>query len=87
MLEELTKKIAEVFHPKKIILFGSNAWGDSSKDSDFDLLIIMESNEPRPQKRAAEILNKVHPGNISIDLLVRTPSEVEVRLRMADPFV
>lgn len=87
MLEDLTKKIAEVFHPDKIILFGSNAWGNPTKDSDFDLFIIMESSESRPQERAIEILSKVHPGTISIDLLVRTPKEVEQRLKIGDPFI
>ena len=67
MLEELTKKIAEVFHPRKIILFGSNAWGNPSKDSDIDLFIIMDTNETRASKRTIDILNKCHPGNISID--------------------
>ncbi len=87
MLQELIKKIASLFHPKKIILFGSNAWGGASENSDFDLLIIMESNEKRPSKRAIEILRQCHPGNISIDLLVRTPIEIEERINFGDPFI
>ena len=87
MLEDLTKKIASVFHPEKIILFGSNAWGSPSKDSDFDIFVIMDTKEDRHPKRTIEILQECHPGNISIDLLVRTPSEVEQRLKMGDPFI
>lgn len=87
MLEDLTKKIAFVFHPHKIILFGSNAWGEPTKDSDIDLFIIMDTNEIRSSKRTIDILSKCHPGNISIDLLVRTPAEVEERLKIDDPFI
>ncbi len=87
MLEDLTKKITSVFCPKKIILFGSNAWGTPDENSDFDLFIVMDTKESRHTKRAIEILSKCHPGNISIDLLVRTPSEVEERLKKKDPFI
>lgn len=87
MLEDLTKKITSVFHPQKIILFGSNAWGEPNEDSDYDLFIVMDTKESRHPKRTIEILSKCHPGNISIDLLVRTPSEVEERLKKEDPFI
>ena len=87
MLEELSKSIVSVFNPEKIILFGSNAWGLPSLDSDIDLFIIMETNEQRSAKRTIDILSKCHPGNISIDLLVRTPKEVEERIKIGDPFI
>lgn len=87
MLEELTKQIASVFHPKKIILFGSNAWGEPSNDSDFDLFVIMDTKEERKAKRAINILNTCHPGTFAIDLLVRTPKEVEERINMGDSFI
>ncbi len=87
MLEDLTKQIVSTFHPKKIILFGSQAWGNPNKDSDIDLFIIMDSNEERPSKRAIEILNKCHPGDISLDLMVRTPEEIKNRINIGDPFI
>lgn len=87
MLDDLIKKINSFFSPKKIILFGSYAWGAPTKDSDYDLFIIMDSKEKRHSKRAIEILSKCHPADISIDLLVRTPEEVENRLEAGDPFI
>ncbi len=36
-----SREIAERFHPKKIILFGSYAYGTPHADSDVDLLVIM----------------------------------------------
>ena len=87
MLDELIKQINSTFGPKKIILFGSHAWGIPTQDSDYDLFIIMDSEEKRYSKRAIEILRKCHPTNISIDLLVRTPEEVGHSLEIGDPFV
>jgi len=87
MLEDLVKSIRSLFKLKKVILFGSYAWGNPSKESDYDLFIIMDSNEERPAKRAIEILKKCHPGNISLDLLVRTPSEVNERIKIGDVFM
>ena len=87
MFEDLAKKISETFHPEKIILFGSNAWGEPNKDSDVDLFIIMETDEPRLPKRAIEILKKCHPRTIPVDMIIRTPKEVEERLISGDPFI
>ncbi len=87
MLDELIKQINSIFAPKKIILFGSHAWGIPTNDSDFDLLVIMESKEERHSKRAIEILSKCHPGTVSVDLIVRTPEEIKERLEIGDPFI
>lgn len=40
MLEEVTRRIVDVIHPERIILFGSHALGCPSEDSDVNLLII-----------------------------------------------
>lgn len=48
MLEEKINKIVEKLkklNPEKIILFGSFAYGKPDKNSDLDLLIIMDSQK------------------------------------------
>jgi len=40
-IEDLSSCIADEFHPQRIMLFGSYAWGKPSVDSDVDLLVIM----------------------------------------------
>ena len=47
VVTEMVKRIAERCHPQKIIIFGSHARGEARSDSDFDLLIIAPSDEPR----------------------------------------
>ncbi|MBI2059191.1 MAG: nucleotidyltransferase domain-containing protein [Nitrospirae bacterium] len=78
-MQEIARKIVENFRPDKIILFGSHAYGKPGPDSDVDLLVIMRSRK-RPAARATDISLACHPGTISMDILVRTPSEIE-RLR------
>jgi predicted nucleotidyltransferase len=46
-LEEMVTRIVAHFHPQQLILFGSHARGEAREDSDFDLLIIAPSSEPR----------------------------------------
>jgi len=44
LVDEIVRRIVEVAHPDKIILFGSAAIGQMSDDSDVDLLVL----EPSP---------------------------------------
>ena len=38
-IDEMARKIAERFHPERIILFGSYARGKATEESDLDLYI------------------------------------------------
>ncbi|MCX7044266.1 MAG: nucleotidyltransferase domain-containing protein [Candidatus Sumerlaeota bacterium] len=40
-LKEIVRRIVEVAHPLRIILFGSAARGEMTKDSDVDLMVVM----------------------------------------------
>jgi uncharacterized protein len=74
-IRKLCKKIAEAYHPEKIILFGSHAYGTPTRESDVDLLIVMDyEDQPLgPTARMRLELGLVTP----MDLLVRTPEEVK----------
>jgi predicted nucleotidyltransferase len=71
--EELISKVSEVLveaaHPKRIILFGSRARGDSRGDSDFDVIVVQE----QPADRLREMVRLNHllrKFDAAIDLLV-----------------
>lgn len=74
------------YKPKKVILFGSRAWGKPGKDSDIDLLIIKKTKQ-NPYKRIPEARSYLHDVDWAFDLLVLTPAEVEKRLRLGDFFI
>ncbi len=80
--------IVQEFHPEKIVLFGSYAYGKPRPDSDVDLLVTMPF-EGSPFRQAAVILGHVvHTlGVLPLDLLVRTPDQVRERLQIGDGFI
>ena len=84
-IKRLCRKIIEGFQPEKIILFGSRAWGKPRPDSDIDLLVVMPY-EGTHSAQAIRILTYLDVL-VSLDLLVRTPEEVEQRIEMGDQFM
>lgn len=87
-IKNLCERIACEFKPEKIILFGSQAYGKPTAESDIDLLVVMPY-EGSPFRQAGEILKRVIPqvGVLPIDLLVRTPEQINERLAIGDQFV
>jgi predicted nucleotidyltransferase len=85
-LEEIKNRIVAAFNPYQIILFGSHVYGRPDPDSDVDLLIVMESDE-RPAQRAARVSKLLQPRPFPLDILVRTPEEIEQRLKIGDYFI
>ena len=86
ILNDITRKIIRKFDPEKVILFGSHAWGVPARDSDVDLLIVMDSDQ-RPAKRSAQISMECRPRFVPMDIIVRTPDELKHRLEIKDPFI
>ena len=86
LLEDITRRIVEKFHPHKIILFGSYAYGKPDVNSDVDLLVVMDSDETITQRmrRVAEV---AEVRFLPMDILVRTPAEIEDRLQKGDFFI
>ncbi|MBF0537412.1 MAG: nucleotidyltransferase domain-containing protein [Nitrospirae bacterium] len=75
-LREVTRRIATMFDPERIILFGSYAYGTPTSDSDIDLMVIMRTNE-MPHKRAVPIRRILRDIGMPKDIVVRTPEEFE----------
>ena len=76
LLDEITARIVEEVHPKRIVLFGSRARGDARIDSDVDLLVVADSDEPR-YRRSVPLYGVLSDICVGMDILVYTPSEVE----------
>ena len=84
-IAQLSEQIVAHFHPDKIILFGSQAYGTPTTESDIDLLVVMDY-EGRYTIQAIKILQSLNT-HTPIDLLVRTPAQVSERLRLGDRFM
>jgi len=84
-INELSERIAREFHPERIILFGSYAYGQPGPYSDVwqEVLLPFEGTGFR---KSLEILNRVDPG-FSVDLLARRPDDTTRRYAEGDPLI
>jgi len=85
-IKKITKQIVENYHPEKIILFGSYAWGKPNENSDVDLFIVKKTNK-RKTDRHLEVDKILSDRNIPLDILVYTPQEIKNRMLLEDFFV
>lgn len=86
MIADMVRKTVDNFSPEKIILFGSRVWGQPHEWSDIDMLVIVKSPEPTAQL-SAKIATTVKPRLVPVDILVRTPAEIEHRITIGDHFI
>ena len=81
----LCDQVVQHFHPQKVILFGSYAYGAPNEDSDVDMLVVMPF-EGKGAYKSAEIATVVHP-RFPVDFLTRTPEQIKQRLELGDFFI
>jgi predicted nucleotidyltransferase len=84
-IRAFSNAIAREFRPRKIVLFGSYAYGKPTEDSDVDVLVIMPFNRKRGRK-SLEIRQRI-PADFPLDLIVRTPAFIARRLQWGDCFI
>ena len=87
--KQLRKAVARIvahLDPEKVILFGSHAYGTPGQDSDVDLLVVMETDK-RPAERIVTVSRLLSPRPFPVDIIVRTPDEMERDLKRTDPFI
>lgn len=83
-IQQVVQRIVDQFHPQRVLLFGSYAYGEPTPDSDVDLLVTMDT--PLHSVEQAVEIRKAVDFPFPTDLLVRTPRQIAERLKMADPF-
>lgn len=85
-IHELVDRIVAKFHPDRVILFGSYAYGKPTTNSDVDILVVMPLNGKKPVHQEAEISLAVH-GGFPMDLIVQSPERLQQRIEMNDFFL
>jgi predicted nucleotidyltransferase len=72
------KRLAEQFHPERIILFGSHARGTADEHSDVDFLVITELAVRENRLHMMTEMDLALGGlGIAKDIVVLTPDEFE----------
>jgi len=76
-LSEIHRRLVKVYHPKRLIVFGSQVWGAPDQDSDLDILIEIEETDEPVWKRPRRGYRALFGVGVPCDLLVRTTHEIE----------
>jgi predicted nucleotidyltransferase len=84
VIRRFARQVAERFHPDKIILFGSHAYGRPQADSDVDILVIMPCRNEIDQAYRIRLAVSVP---FAMDLIVRKPHNMKWRLAEGDWFL
>jgi predicted nucleotidyltransferase len=85
-LRPAIQKIVSELKPEKVVLFGSYAYGTPNPHSDVDLLVIMKTRASL-KNRSWAVSRLLIPRPFPVDILVKTPKEVEKALEGGDFFI
>jgi len=83
VIRRFVRQVGERFQPDMIILFGSYAYGAPHADSDVDILVLMPA---RHQHTQAVRIRWAIPAPFPMDLIVRTPKNLQWRLEEGESF-
>ncbi|MGA2608555.1 MAG: nucleotidyltransferase domain-containing protein [Terriglobia bacterium] len=86
LVGDIVRRIVETAQPDKIILFGSRARGDARPNSDFDILVIKESSEPR-YRRSVPLYVALADVPAEVEVVVYTPEEIDEWRQVSQAFV
>ncbi len=78
VLDAVARLLVAAANPESVILFGSYARGDYTKDSDLDLLVILPTVEDRIEEMA-RLRMALWDVPMAIDVVVFSRDEVEER--------
>lgn len=82
--------LVEQFHPEQVILFGSYAYGEPTKDSDVDLLVVKEisnssvSDATSIRRAVRHLRHSI--ANLPLDIMVRAPHDWKQRIESGGSF-
>lgn len=72
----MVDRIVERFQPNCVILFGSQARGDTDESSDVDLMVVLD-HIPNKHRTTVEILRSLRDVPVSKDIIAVTSGEIE----------
>ena len=74
VIEKVVRQLVETLPVERIILFGSRARGDADIDSDYDFLVVMDT-EVKPSRRGLVARERGLVPGVPMDFMVRSPEE------------
>lgn len=84
-IQRFVDELVAEFKPRKVVLFGSHAYGHPTEHSDVDILVIQDQCV-HPVKDAVRMRVALSP-KFPLDLVVRSIDTVDRRLKRGDTFL
>jgi len=82
VLAKIVRELIEAYEPLRVYLFGSVARGDGSRDSDYDLMVVVP-DDARPERlRSRLAYERLWGTGAAADVLVWTREAFDSRLHL-----
>lgn len=87
-IRAIGERLKKEYRAEKVILFGSYARGETTEDSDVDILVIAPTTERFFQRMATvkRLIRDLRNG-LSVAPIVLTKQEIEKRIEIKDQFI
>ncbi len=77
LIAEMAKIIVETVHPRRIILFGSQAKNAATPTSDYDFMVVSDSIPPKTRYRTmAQLWRALSAFKVPKDFLIYNSAEI-----------
>lgn len=86
-LRELVNKILNFVNPVKIILFGSYAYGNPTKSSDLDILVVLDDLVASRRETRVKIRSLLREFHIPKDIIVATTNDIDKWANVPQAFI
>jgi len=88
LLKKISERLKEEYQAEEVILFGSYATGETTEDSDVDILVIAPTKE-RFFERMASVRRLIRDlrNGLPVAPIVFTPEEIEKRKKAEGQFI
>ncbi len=77
LIEEIIGHILDVTQPERIILFGSAATGEMTRDSDIDLIVLKKATPANPRKESVRLRQALRGLDRAFDIIVMATERFE----------
>jgi uncharacterized protein len=75
-LSRIVQRLVDAMEPEQIYVFGSQARGDATADSDVDLVVVVRSSDEPGHRRDQAALRAIGLHRLPLDVLVLTREEL-----------
>lgn len=77
LLDEIVQRLVDTLRPQRIYLFGSHAYGEPDRDSDFDFLVVVPDEAGEADDLALAARRGLLPLRVPVDILVYHRREMD----------